>query len=68
MDLNDLRTIITAISFVVFAGIVFWAYSRRQRERFDEAANLPFADAELPGEFPADRPLTSKEKSTGVRS
>jgi cytochrome c oxidase cbb3-type subunit 4 len=50
MDLNDLRTLITAISFIVFAGIVYWAYSSRQRGRFEEAANLPFIDAELPGE------------------
>jgi len=68
MDLNDLRTLITALSFVLFIGIVFWAYSSRQRSRFDEAANLPFADVELPGEYPAGRPLKSKENSTGVRS
>ncbi len=66
MDINDLRTVITTISFVVFAGIVYWAYSSRQRKRFDEAANLPFADAELPGEF-ADSNPHSKDKNTGVR-
>jgi cytochrome c oxidase cbb3-type subunit 4 len=63
MDLNDLRTIITALSFVVFAGIVFWAYSSRQRARFDEAANLPFLDGELPAEIN----LKSKEHSNGAR-
>jgi cytochrome c oxidase cbb3-type subunit 4 len=70
MDINDLRTIITALSFVVFVGIVTWAWSSRQRARFEEAANLPFADAdaELPGELPTGRLLKSKENSTGVRS
>jgi cytochrome c oxidase cbb3-type subunit 4 len=68
MDINDLRTIITALSFVVFAGIVFWAYSSRQRARFEEAANLPFADSDLPGELPVTHPLNSKENSNGVRS
>lgn len=68
MDVNDLRTIITTVSFVLFAGIVYWAYSGRQRARFDDAANLPFADAELPGETPVIRPLKSKENSNGVRS
>jgi len=68
MDINDLRTIITTLSFVVFAGIVFWAYSSRQRVRFEEAANLPFADTELPGELPVTHPLNSKENSNGVRS
>jgi cytochrome c oxidase cbb3-type subunit 4 len=68
MDLNDLRTIVTAISFVVFVGIVYWAYNSRQRARFDEAANLPFIDGELPGEIPASRNVQPTEKSTGDRS
>jgi cytochrome c oxidase cbb3-type subunit 4 len=33
----------TVLSFVVFIGIVIWAYSRRRRPAFDEAANAPFA-------------------------
>ena len=32
------------ISLLVFHGIVGWAWSRRNRERFDEAARLPFQD------------------------
>ena len=68
MDINDLRIIITALSFVIFAAIVYWAYSSQQRASFEEAANLPFADAELPGEFPSDRTDNSKDKSIGVRS
>lgn len=47
MDTNDLRVIITVALFVAFLGIVFWAYSSRQKERFDDAANLPFADDEM---------------------
>lgn len=47
MDVNDLRTIITTTSFIIFLGIVYWAYSGRQKSRFDEAANLPFADDEM---------------------
>ena len=33
----------TVVSFVVFIGIVVWAYSQRRRTAFDEAANAPFA-------------------------
>jgi cytochrome c oxidase cbb3-type subunit IV len=33
----------TVLSFVVFIGIVAWAYSKRRRPAFDEAANAPFA-------------------------
>jgi cytochrome c oxidase cbb3-type subunit 4 len=47
MDVNELRTIITTLSFIIFLGIVYWAYSGRQKSRFDEAANLPFADDDM---------------------
>ena len=42
MDINVLRGIIAAVSLVVFLGIVIWAWSSRQRKRFDEASRLPF--------------------------
>jgi cytochrome c oxidase cbb3-type subunit 4 len=46
MDLNDLRAWHTAVLLAVFIGIVIWAYSKRRKKSFDEAANLPFADEE----------------------
>ena len=33
----------TVVAFVAFIGIVAWAYSKRRRAAFDEAANAPFA-------------------------
>ena len=42
MDINLLRSIVTVVAFVVFIGIVVWAWSTRNKERFDEAARLPF--------------------------
>jgi cytochrome c oxidase cbb3-type subunit IV len=45
MDLNDLRSIVTLVSLLAFLGIVAWAWSRKNRKGFDEAAQLPFADA-----------------------
>lgn len=47
MDANDLRVVITVTLFIAFLGIVFWAYSSRQKGRFEEAANLPFADEDM---------------------
>ena len=44
MDINDLRSIATVFVFVAFIGICVWAYSSKRKQRFDEAANLPFAD------------------------
>ena len=46
-----LHSIMTVITFVTFIGIVVWAYSRKRKSAFDEAANAPFAlpdDAEGP--------------------
>ena len=44
MDINDLRSIVTVLSLLAFAGIVAWAFSRRNRARFEEAEMLPFAE------------------------
>ncbi len=41
-DVNTLRSVATVVSFVTFIGILMWAYSRRNRADFEEAANLPF--------------------------
>ena len=50
----------TIVVMVVFIGIVLWAYSGKRRQRFDEAANIPFNE---------DRPVPtekiSKENSHG---
>ena len=46
MDINDLRVVITVLAFVAFMGIVIWAYSRKRKRDFDEAAMLPFAGKE----------------------
>ena len=38
-----LSSLFTVVSFVIFIGIVGWAWSSRRREAFDRAANEPFA-------------------------
>jgi cytochrome c oxidase cbb3-type subunit 4 len=42
MDINTLRGLVAALSLALFVGIVLWAWSSRQRARFDEASRLPF--------------------------
>ena len=42
MDINMLRSIVTVVAFVIFIGIVIWAWSRKNQARFEEAARLPF--------------------------
>jgi cytochrome c oxidase cbb3-type subunit 4 len=44
MDVNDLRTLWTVLSFAAFVGIVLWAYSGKRKGRFDEAARLALDD------------------------
>jgi cytochrome c oxidase cbb3-type subunit IV len=46
MDVNDLRSIVTVLSALVFAGIVAWAWRRANRANFDEAAMLPFVESD----------------------
>jgi len=47
MDINDFRSWHTVLLMALFIGIVIWAYSKRRKSSFDEAANLPFADEDL---------------------
>lgn len=44
MDINTLRGVATLLAFSAFLGICLWAFSSRNKPRFDEAAHLPFAD------------------------
>lgn len=50
MDLNDIRSIVTVLSLVLFVGIVGWTWSRSRRADFEEAAALPFKDEDIPRE------------------
>ena len=44
MDINDLRSLFTVLAVVMFAGIVWWAYSDRRKQVYEEAAMLPLED------------------------
>jgi len=46
MDINILREIATVASFATFIGIIGWAWSRRNRDSFEEAAQIPFQQDE----------------------
>lgn len=54
---STLGSIFTVISFLVFIGIVAWAYSRRRKQAFDAAAHEPFA---LPDEADGPRRVTAR--------
>ena len=44
MDINVLRSVITVVAFLMFIGIVWWAYSAPRQKAFDEAARIPLED------------------------
>jgi cytochrome c oxidase cbb3-type subunit 4 len=46
--LNDLRVLSTVASFICFVGILIWACSKNSKASFDEAANQPLLDDDLP--------------------
>jgi cytochrome c oxidase cbb3-type subunit 4 len=48
MDYSIVGSIFTVVVFVSFIGVVLWAYSKRSKAAFDEAANLVFDDEPQP--------------------
>lgn len=44
MDQGTWQGIGTALALLAFCAICWWAFSPRNRSRFEEAAQLPFAD------------------------
>jgi cytochrome c oxidase cbb3-type subunit 4 len=49
MDLqNEVRIIVTVVGFITFVGICIWAYSKGSKAGFDEAAQQPLLDDDLP--------------------
>jgi cytochrome c oxidase cbb3-type subunit 4 len=51
MDINGidilrgyLTSVTSALGIILFAWIAWWAYGKKSREIYEEAADLPFAD------------------------
>ncbi|CAI8180161.1 MAG: Uncharacterised protein [Glaciecola sp. HTCC2999] len=48
MDQAIIGSIFTVIVFIAFIGVLYWAFTSRNKTRFEEAANLVFDDEEKP--------------------
>ena len=48
MDLTLLQSFWTIVVMVAFIGIVIWAWSGKRKQRFEDAANIPFTEDEQP--------------------
>lgn len=46
METSLLASLSTVVMFVAFIAIVAWAWSRKRRRSFDEAARIPLEDDE----------------------
>jgi len=44
MDINDVRSILTAVIFFAFIGIWVWAWSSRRKKDFTASAALPLEE------------------------
>ena len=43
MDMNDIRSFVTLLSFLLFLGLMAWTWWPARRRDHEEAALLPFA-------------------------
>ena len=50
MDIHELRAWSTLILIITFVSIVTWAYSKKRKKDFSDAARLPFIEPEQPSE------------------
>jgi cbb3-type cytochrome oxidase subunit 3 len=53
--MNDLHAALTVLFFLVFVGIVVYTYSKGQKSKMDEAAQIPLKD-----DLPVGAPKTTK--------
>jgi len=48
MDIIDIRSGFTVVMIVTFVSIVVWAWSKKRVKDFNEAANMPLDEPEVP--------------------
>lgn len=47
MDYGTYRGVYTIIMMLVFGGIIWWAYSKHSKKKFDHAANSILDDEDI---------------------
>lgn len=46
MDGAMINAVVTVVFFLTFAGIVWWAYGKDRKQRFENDAQIPLLDDE----------------------
>jgi cytochrome c oxidase cbb3-type subunit 4 len=62
MDYGTYRGIFTLILLFLFIAIVFWAYSKRSKKNFEQAANAIFEDEKVHNNTVANKEIKESEK------
>jgi len=44
MDAGLIGSLVTVLFFVLFIAIVWWAFHKGNKQKFEDAANLPFRE------------------------
>lgn len=71
MDINTLRALATVLVAIAFVGVCWWAFSPKRKKRFEEDAQLPFADEEQSqqsAQAASQRPASSKARRNNTTS
>ncbi|WP_296243147.1 MULTISPECIES: cbb3-type cytochrome c oxidase subunit 3 [unclassified Psychrobacter] len=60
MGIGELQTIATVSAFIAFVGVAWWAYSPKNKKRFEEDAQLALDDKDK-------EPLSEKQRNKDER-
>lgn len=67
MDYGTYQGIYTLVLMAIFISIIAWAYSKRRKRSFNEAANLIFADEAVHSESLQSKNGEQKSSSAHVQ-
>ena len=59
IDINFFRGLSTVLVMIAFVGVCLWAYSSKRKEEFSKAAQMPFAEDDLPAKNSSDKDAVS---------
>jgi cbb3-type cytochrome oxidase subunit 3 len=63
MELNDIRNLVTVLSFALFAVLAWWTWRPAQQSANEAAARLPFEEEAADSTCPTKLTATHKQPS-----
>ena len=65
MNIGNLQGVGTILAMAAFIGVCVWAWSSKNKTRFDEASQLPFMDDQLDTDKPAVNQSQQSQEGQG---